>query len=54
MLMLDKGPVPEGEHLVPFGVADIKRAGTDVTIVATAWMMKKSLAAAEELAKEGI
>ena len=54
MLMLDKGPVPEGEHLVPFGVADIKRAGTDVTIVATAWMVKKSLAAAEELAKEGI
>ena len=54
MLMLDKGPVPESEHLVPFGVADIKRAGTDVTIVATAWMVKKSLAAAEELAKEGI
>src|SRR5271170_4668682 len=54
MLMLDKGPVPEGEHVVPFGVADVKRAGTDVTIVATAWMVKKSLAAAEELAKEGI
>lgn len=54
MLMLDKGPVPEGEHVVPFGVADIKRAGTDVTIVATAWMVKKSLAAAEELAREGI
>jgi len=54
MLMLDKGPVPEGDHVVPFGVADVKRAGTDVTIVATAWMVKKSLAAAEELAKEGI
>ena len=54
MLMLDKGPVPEGEHVVPFGVADVKRAGTDVTIVATAWMVKKSLAAAELLAKEGI
>ena len=33
MLMLDKCPVPEGDYLVPFGVADIKRAGTDVTIV---------------------
>jgi len=54
MLMLDKGPVPEGDHVVPFGVAEVKRAGTDVTIVATAWMVKKSLAAADQLAKEGI
>jgi acetoin:2,6-dichlorophenolindophenol oxidoreductase subunit beta len=54
MLTIDKGPVPEGEHIVPFGVADVKRAGTDVTIVATAWMVKKSLAAAEMLEKEGI
>jgi pyruvate dehydrogenase E1 component beta subunit len=54
MLMLDKTPVPDGDHLVPFGVADVKRAGKDVTIVATAWMVKKSLAAAEMLAKEGI
>jgi len=54
MLMLDKSPVPDGDYLVPFGVADVKRAGTDVTIVATAWMVKKSLAAAEMLAKEGI
>ena len=54
MLTIDKSPVPDGEHIVPFGVADIKRAGTDVTIVATAWMVKKSLAAAEMLAKEGI
>ncbi|MGH9716318.1 MAG: alpha-ketoacid dehydrogenase subunit beta [Candidatus Acidiferrales bacterium] len=54
MLTIDKGPVPEGEHIVPFGVADIKREGKDVTIVATAWMVKKSLAAAEMLAKEGI
>ena len=54
MLMLDKGPVPEGDFVVPFGVADVKREGTDVTIVATAWMVKKSLAAAEQLAKEGI
>jgi acetoin:2,6-dichlorophenolindophenol oxidoreductase subunit beta len=54
MLMLDKSPVPDGDYIVPFGVADVKRAGTDVTIVATAWMVKKSLAAAEMLAKEGI
>jgi len=54
MLTLDKGEVPEGDHVIAFGVADIKRPGTDVTIVATAWMVKKSLAAAEVLAKEGI
>ena len=54
MLTLDTGEVPEGEYLVPFGVADIKRAGSDVTIVATGWMVKKSLAAAEQLAHEGI
>jgi pyruvate/2-oxoglutarate/acetoin dehydrogenase E1 component len=54
MLTLDPGEVPDGELLIPFGVADVKRAGTDVTIVATAWMVKKSLAAAELLAKEGI
>jgi pyruvate dehydrogenase E1 component beta subunit len=54
MLTLDKGPVPEGEHIVPLGVADVKRAGTDVTIVATGWMVKKSLAAAELLAQQGI
>jgi pyruvate dehydrogenase E1 component beta subunit len=54
MLMIDSGEVPEGEYVVPIGVADVKRTGTDVTIVATGWMVKKSLAAAETLAKEGI
>ena len=54
MLTLDRGPVPEGEHVVPFGVADVKRAGSDVTIVATGWMVKKSLAAAELLTTEGV
>lgn len=54
MLMIDTGEVPEGEYVVPIGVADVKRAGTDVTIVATGWMVKKSLAAAETLSKEGI
>jgi len=54
MLTLDKGGVPEDECVVPFGVADIKRAGSDVTIVATSWMVKKALAAADRLMKEGI
>jgi acetoin:2,6-dichlorophenolindophenol oxidoreductase subunit beta len=54
MLTLDKGDVPEGEYVVPIGVADVKRAGTDVTIVAIGWMVKKALAAAEELARQGI
>ncbi|MFZ1011618.1 MAG: transketolase C-terminal domain-containing protein [Candidatus Sulfotelmatobacter sp.] len=54
MLTLDTGDVPEGEHLVPFGVADIKRTGSDVSIVATGWMVKKTLAAAEQLEREGI
>jgi len=54
MLTLDTGEVPEGPYVIPLGVADVKRAGTDVTIVATAWMVKKALAAAEQLAQEGI
>src|SRR5713101_2700085 len=54
MLMLDKGPVPEGEYVIPFGVADIKREGSDVTVVAMGWMVKKSLAAAELLSRQGI
>ncbi len=54
MLTLDKGEVPEGEYVVPLGVADVKRAGTDATIVAVGWMVKKAMAAAEQLAKEGI
>ena len=54
MLMIDSGEVPEGEFVVPIGIADVKRQGTDITIVATGWMVKKSLAAAEQLSKEGI
>ena len=54
MLTLDTGDVPEGEYVVPFGVADIKRTGGDVTIVATGWMVRKSLAAADQLAREGM
>jgi pyruvate dehydrogenase E1 component beta subunit len=54
LLMLDKGEVPEGDHVTPLGVADVKRKGKDLTIVATGWMVKQSLAAAERLAQEGI
>lgn len=50
----DKGEVPEGEYLIPLGLADIKRAGTDVTIVSFGKIIKVAYAAAEELAKEGI
>jgi acetoin:2,6-dichlorophenolindophenol oxidoreductase subunit beta len=52
-LMARKGPVPEEEYTIPFGQADVKRAGSDVTIVALAWLVHEALAAAEELAKEG-
>ena len=48
------GPVPDGDHLVPIGVADVKRAGTDVTIVGLAYYVQEALAVAEELAREGI
>jgi len=48
------GPVPDGDYLVPFGKARIRREGTDVTIVAKLLMVYKALAAAEELSKEGI
>lgn len=50
----DKGEVPEEEYLIPIGVADIKREGSDVTIVSFGKMMKIALAAADELAKDGI
>lgn len=50
----DKGEVPEGEYLIEIGKADVKRPGRDVTIVSFNKMMKVSLAAAEELVKEGI
>ncbi|PWH20377.1 MAG: alpha-ketoacid dehydrogenase subunit beta [Anaerolineae bacterium] len=49
-----KGPVPEEEYLIPFGVADIKREGKDVTIIALSRMVHTALAAAERLAQEGI
>jgi pyruvate dehydrogenase E1 component beta subunit len=54
LLTLVPGDVPEGEYLVPFGQAAVRRTGTDVTIVATGWMVGKALAAAGTLAAEGI
>ncbi|MFN2198198.1 MAG: alpha-ketoacid dehydrogenase subunit beta [Anaerolineales bacterium] len=49
-----KGPVPEEEYTIPFGVADIKRAGTDITIVATSSMVHVALGAAKLLEAAGI
>jgi pyruvate dehydrogenase E1 component beta subunit len=49
-----QGPVPENQYTIPFGLADIKRSGSDVTIVATGLMVSKSLSAAEILAAEGL
>ena len=48
------GEVPEAETLVPLGLADVKRHGTDVTVIATARMVGESLDAASRLAGEGI
>ena len=53
-LMGAMGEVPEDDYTIPFGQADIKREGTDVTIVALAWLVHEALAAAETLAGEGI
>lgn len=50
----DKDEVPEGEYLIPLGVADIKREGKDVTIVSFGKIIKEAYKAAEKLAEEGI
>jgi len=50
----DKGEDPEGEYTLPIGVADIKRAGKDITLVSFGKILKEAMKAAEELAKEGI
>src|SRR5918911_1998340 len=54
LLTLEPGEVPDGEHLVPFGQAAVRREGGDVTIVALGYMVGQALAAAERLAGEGI
>ena len=50
----DKGEVPESEYTIPIGVADIKREGSDVTIVSFGKIIKEAYKAADELAKENI
>ena len=54
MLYGVEGPVPEEDYVVPLGVADVKREGSDVTIVSYSRMVLRALEAAEELAKQGI
>jgi pyruvate/2-oxoglutarate/acetoin dehydrogenase E1 component len=54
MMYTLKGQVPTGEYTIPFGVADIKRSGRDITIVATSSMVQVSLAAAKLLEEVGI
>jgi acetoin:2,6-dichlorophenolindophenol oxidoreductase subunit beta len=54
LLTLEHGEVPDGEHLVPFGEAAVRREGGDVTIVALGYMVGLALEAAERLAGEGV
>lgn len=54
LLYMNEGLVPEEEYLIPFGKGEIKREGSDVTLVAWSNMIPRSLAAAEQLAAEGI
>ncbi len=49
-----KGNVPEEDYTVPIGKADVKREGTDITVVALAWQVQEALAAAETMAAEGV
>jgi len=53
-LMTLKGAVPSEDDTIPLGKADIKRQGSDVTVVAIAWLVHEALIAAEELGKEGV
>jgi pyruvate/2-oxoglutarate/acetoin dehydrogenase E1 component len=54
LLTLEHGDVPDGEYAVPVGEAAVRREGGDVTIVAIGWCVDRALAAAEQLAAEGI
>ena len=53
-LMPLRGPVPKGSYEIPLGLAEIKRAGRDVTVVATSFALQQALTAAEQLSSEGI
>ena len=54
MMYAVKGLVPDGDHLVPLGLADVKREGDDVTVIATSSMVQVALSAADELERDGI
>jgi pyruvate dehydrogenase E1 component beta subunit len=54
LLTLEPGEVPDGEHLVPFGKAAVRRSGGDLTIIGTGWTVHRALGAAKQLAAEGI
>jgi len=54
LLFPRKGPVPEEEYLIPFGKADVKRKGEDITVVATSFMVHKALKVGDILQQEGI
>jgi pyruvate/2-oxoglutarate/acetoin dehydrogenase E1 component/TPP-dependent pyruvate/acetoin dehydrogenase alpha subunit len=54
MLYKEKGPVPEEDYIIPFGVADIKREGKDITLVTYSRMVHRSLEASDLLARESI
>ena len=53
-LMGLKGEVPDDDYTIPLGVADVKRTGSDITVVALAWLVHEALAAAETMATEGV
>ncbi len=54
MLYGVKGNVPDEDYIIPYGVADVKREGTDVTVITYSRMVHRSLEAAEKLAEEGV
>ncbi|MFN8525222.1 MAG: alpha-ketoacid dehydrogenase subunit beta [Chloroflexota bacterium] len=54
VLYFSKGYVPEGDYTIPFGVADVKRQGSDVTVVGIHTQVQEAITAAEQLEKDGI
>ena len=54
MMYAVKGLVPDGEHIVPIGLAEVKRVGEDLTIIATSSMVQVALLAADELERDGV
>jgi pyruvate dehydrogenase E1 component beta subunit len=54
MMYTVKGLVPDGDHLVPLGLADVKREGEDLTVIATSSMVQVALTAAVELERDGV